>query len=195
MEPEVWAAWAAVVVAVVAAGTGVRQARSASRAAGEAADQVAAAREQAEAAVRSAQAAEAAFGEARREATASERAAAAAERANELAESQIEHPEVAWTMEHFDGDRWQLRNIGDVPAYGVTVASNDKAMSVDGPTEAPVLRPTETIEPYIAISLAVRDQSVTVTWFDSSDIDPDGMQTRRVLVPPSPKRPRSGRVL
>ncbi|MFF4879715.1 hypothetical protein [Micromonospora sp. NPDC000668] len=83
------------------------------------------------------------------------------------AELVIAAPRVRWSLEHHDGDKYLLTNIGDAAAHSVRISA-DKSLDLVKPTDGHNVDAGEALGFMAVPTMATRDFTITVEWFDLS---------------------------
>jgi hypothetical protein len=132
------------------------------------------------AAVKAAEAAE-------RSASAAERSADALQRSAAISEADARRSEeVTWSLKHFQGDTYILKNESRTPAHSVLITTGD-LMAVRGELEHELIDGEGYTQFTAARVMGTTDDSVTVTWLSSpAGTDPDAK--RQVWRHPLPAR-------
>jgi hypothetical protein len=92
---------------------------------------------------------------------------------------------VVWSLTHYGGDTYLLRNDGNVDAEAVSVGSHE-TLSLIYPQPFPDrLAPGEGGTFMAAVSMGTRDTTITVTWSDAGSAE---TKTWRYPLPPRPPR-------
>lgn len=90
-------------------------------------------------------------------------------------------PGVVWTLDHFSGDAYILRNAGRAPAYDVRITTGD--LIGRGELEHQEVEPDDQIKLVLVRSMATADDTITVSWAEQ----PSGLRKewRRYVAPRS----------
>jgi hypothetical protein len=93
---------------------------------------------------------------------------------------------VRWSLTHHQGDTYLLENVGDETATSVKVSTHE-SLSADMPDIQDV-EPGAGLAFTAAPSLATRDRTVTVSWWDADVFAENGIGTRtwKYPLPPRP---------
>ncbi|UWD82628.1 hypothetical protein NY057_17745 [Curtobacterium flaccumfaciens] len=93
-------------------------------------------------------------------------------------------PTVAWRLTHFNGDTYQLTNIGRGPADDVKVHTHETLLAPPPLPDGEIVGPGEGVTFMAVRTMGTSDSTITVTWVDES-----GSKGRwRYPLPPRPKR-------
>ena len=91
---------------------------------------------------------------------------------------------VAWSLTHFNGDTYQLTNIGRVPADDVKVHTHETLLVPRPLPDGETVGPGEAVTFMALRTMGTSDSTITVTWIDES-----GSEGRwRYPLPPRPRR-------
>ncbi|MEV4493166.1 hypothetical protein AB0K04_23990 [Micromonospora coxensis] len=100
------------------------------------------------------------------------------------AEVVIAAPRVRWSLEHHDGDKYLLKNIGEAAAYSVRISA-DESLHLMKPSDGLNVDAGDALG-FIAVpSMATRDLTITVEWFDLSS---GQKRTWMYPLPPNPRK-------
>lgn len=91
---------------------------------------------------------------------------------------------VAWSLTHFNGDTYQLTNIGRVPADDVKVHTHETLLVPRPLPDGETVGPGEAVTFMALRTMGTSDSTITVTWIDET-----GSEGRwRYPLPPRPGR-------
>lgn len=90
-----------------------------------------------------------------------------------------------WSLTFQKGDTFLLKNIGDAPAYNVTVAGHESLVGPNVTSGGPHLQPGEALTFMAASSLATSDTTITIEWTDTTEQDADRRTWRYPLPMPT----------
>jgi hypothetical protein len=79
---------------------------------------------------------------------------------------------VTWSLAHDGGDTYRLTNTGDAQAVGVAVSAHE-SLSLIERYGGPDFGPGEALTFMAATDMGTKDTTITVTWHEPSDRDPD----------------------
>lgn len=93
-------------------------------------------------------------------------------------------PRAEWALTHYDGDRYQLENVGTDTAWDVHIGADPSMFVGAGPltTDSVNIPPREAQTFIAARSMGTRDSTITVTWKASPDVEQD--EVWRYPLPP-----------
>lgn len=91
---------------------------------------------------------------------------------------------VAWSLTHFNGDTYQLTNIGRVPADDVKVHTHETLLVPRPLPDGETVGPGEAVTFMALRTMETSDSTITVTWID--EIGSEGRW--RYPLPPRPRR-------
>ena len=94
---------------------------------------------------------------------------------------------VKWSLTHFGGDTYMLRNVGDAVAYRVRVTADESLMMPEELPPVSDLRPGDNVTFMTAITFDTRDTTISVEWSASEDDDGE-RDVWRYPLPPRPAR-------
>jgi hypothetical protein len=89
---------------------------------------------------------------------------------------------VAWSLTHFQGDRYMLENVGAATVYAVKLSADESLLQPEELPSAEQMRPGDNVTFMAARTFGTTDSTITVSWNDESG-DP---QDWRYPLPPRP---------
>lgn len=104
--------------------------------------------------------------------------------------SAIPEPEperVRWSLEHFNGDMYMLRNVGTATAFKVALSADPTLMVPRGFPETQNLRPDDSLTFMALTTMGTRDRTIQVEWSVSDKPDAE-TDVWRYPLPPRPPR-------
>jgi len=95
-------------------------------------------------------------------------------------------PRMAWSLTHFQGDKYMLTNVGDATAYNVQVSAHESVHKHGEWAERDQLRPGEATTFMAVRTMGTTDSTITVEWSD----EPGGEERESWRYPLPPRPPR-----
>lgn len=93
---------------------------------------------------------------------------------------------VRWSLEHFNGDTYMLRNIGNATAFNVQVLADPTLMTGGELPTGQDLRPDDSVTFMALASMGTRDKTITVKWSTGPEAAEEDVW--RYPLPPRPPR-------
>lgn len=93
---------------------------------------------------------------------------------------------VAWSLTHFQGDKYMLTNVGEAPAFNVQISAHESLMKMGPWTLEERVGPGEAITFMALRTMGTSDSTITVEWSD--DPEDDERHSWRYPLPPRPRR-------